>query len=116
MGRDQFGILLLRVAPMIIKSVDANSLGKLFSLIGGIWGLLFSIEKVFPDPWSEGDSAGVSFIGMLPLILVVPFLGIIGGFLAGAVYGLLFNIALAITGGLRIVTVEDTPPQSDSSH
>ncbi|MBI1346470.1 hypothetical protein GC163_09285 [bacterium] len=101
---------------MIIKSVNAITVGKLFSVFGCFWGLMVSVAEVIQLKSRVGQIPGVSSTVSLGIILGMPFVGVILGFLAGCIYGLLFNIALAITGGLRIVTVEDEPPQSDSSH
>jgi hypothetical protein len=87
----------------VVKSVNILSvakIGALFGIVMGlVWGIFFGtiaasrIGRVAP---------GIGAVSGVALIVIMPVLGLIAGFIAGAVHAFLYNIFAGWVGGINL--------------
>jgi hypothetical protein len=91
----------------VIKSVDILSWAKIHALFGIVFGLFYGImfavmgaainmSKVMP---------GSDAFGVLSII-IFPIIGVIMGFICGAIMAFLYNIFAGAIGGIQVELVE----------
>lgn len=88
-----------------LKHLDVMSVAKIGAILGLIWGLIWGIvmaiwisslgilmRNLFP---MAGLGAGVAFVAML-------IFGLIGGFIAGAFWAFIYNVAAGFIGPITM--------------
>ena len=90
---------------MEIRSIDvwsaAKVLGTTYALIGLIVGVLTTLGALASD---TGVGAGAMTAGgVFSTILIIIFYAL-GGFIAGVLTAVIYNIVAGIVGGIRITT------------
>lgn len=90
---------------MEIRSIDVGSaakvLGTTYALIGLIIGILSTIGALASD---TGVGAGAMTAGGLFGTLIIIIVYAIGGFIAGVLTAVFYNIVASLVGGIRITT------------
>ena|SRR5688500_12296733 len=100
---------------MLIKKVGVLSLAINSAVIGAIAGLVVAVvfllfgsavmtmmQATHGGAGLEGSAFGAG-MGVMGLVLF-PIMYAVFGFIGGAIYALIFNLAARITGGLQIET------------
>jgi hypothetical protein len=88
----------------IIKSFDVLSVAKFCAILGLIWGVvagIFLLAGISGMGQMMGSQAFGIGAGILGLILMV-VIGGIGGFIAGAVGAIIYNVILGLIGGVGV--------------
>lgn len=99
---------------MLIRKVGVLSLAINSAVIGAIAGLVIALVfllfgSAFMTMMQTTHSAGLegsafgAGMGVIGLVLF-PIMYAVFGFIGGAIYALIFNLAARITGGLQIET------------
>lgn len=97
------------MAQLTIKSVGVFSVAKIqgviaavFGLIiGVIYGLIIMLFGAAMMTQSRGAGGGSIIIGLLAMIGVPIFYGVIG-FIGGAIGALIYNVAAGVVGGIEM--------------
>ena len=96
---------------MIIKRVDAISVGKISGIVAAAIGLLAGVifllfGSMFSTLLGAGGSGGTgaAMAGGVMGMLLLPLLYGVLGFIGGLVYAWIYNVAARFVGGIRIET------------
>jgi hypothetical protein len=98
------------MATMTIKRVGVLSLAKIFGIVmagiglifGVIYGLIMMTIGAAMMSGRGGPGAGFGIVGGLFMMILIPaFYGILG-FVLGALYGFIYNIASGFVGGVEL--------------
>ena len=85
--------------PML-KSVDLMSLAKINTLFGVVFGLVGAIIAAVIG-FHRGFVTVGAFAG-IALIILIPFLGAVCGFISGVVHAFLYNVFAKWVGGINL--------------
>jgi len=94
---------------VVLKKIGVFSLAKMMTLFGLIWGIISGIvrgalvELYAPIMGPVGRWGFTAFGGVAIFVLMV-VLGIIGGFILGAVIAFLYNVFAGWIGGVEVGT------------
>ena len=94
---------------VVVKKIGVLPLAKMMTLFGLIWGIISGIirgtlvELYAPIMGPVGRWGLTAFGGVAVFVLMV-ILGIIGGFILGAVIAFLYNVFAGWIGGVEIGT------------
>jgi hypothetical protein len=93
------------MATYKLKTLDIWSVAKIGAILGLIWGIIWGIvmalwigtlgliaQSLFP---MAGLGAGVAFVSMV-------ILGLIAGFIGGALWSFIYNIAAGFVGPIEM--------------
>jgi hypothetical protein len=84
----------------ILKSVDIMSLAKIATLFGVVVGLVAAIIAAVTGIHRGFVTVG-AFAG-IALIIIMPFLGAVCGFISGVVHAFLYNVFAKWVGGVNL--------------
>lgn len=103
------------MAQMIIKRVGILSVAKIQAaimavfglIIGVIYGLFFMMFGAIMMSQSGGSGMGGVLAGLLLMVGIPIMYGLIG-FVAGAIGALIYNVAAGFAGGIELELEDDT--------
>jgi len=92
---------------VVVKSVDVFSWAKIQALFGIVFGLFYGILFAVMGAAINMSKAipGSDALGVLTII-IFPIVGVIMGFICGAIMAFLYNIFAGAVGGVQIELVE----------
>ena len=96
---------------MVITRVRVMSVAKIFAIISAVFGLIagvlmflsFSVGGMAEAAQADPGLAWVAGMGALAIVVLPIFYGVIG-FIAGALYAWVYNVAARFVGGIEIET------------
>jgi len=97
----------------VLKHIDVLSAAKVAAVLAAIWGFIMAIIfiPIIAMAGSASSYAGAATgFNMAPLLLglgvasivIFPIIGAILGFICGAIYAFLYNVAAKYVGGIEI--------------
>jgi hypothetical protein len=109
------------MAEMTVRRVGVLSLAKIQALLSFVIGLiigvlegliimLFGVAMSSMAPGSQGQAAGGSVVFGLIIMIAIPIMAGIFGFIAGAINGFVYNLGAGVFGGLKL-ELEGSPEQ-----
>jgi len=94
---------------MVIKSIGPMSIGKVFALLQGVFGLVAGAFLALAGMLgavaggSDGPEGIVALLFGGAAIIILPVLYAIIGFVGGAVGALIYNVIAGLVGGIEVV-------------
>jgi len=89
----------------IIKNVDILSFAKIHAAVGFLFGMFMMLPFVLFGivfiPGSSGHMDDGPAFGLVTII-VFPLIYGAAGFIGGAIFGFIWNLAVKITGGIKV--------------
>jgi hypothetical protein len=97
----------------LLRRVDVFSAAKImaiiYAIIGLIYGVIFMIFMMFvglaaisyPNSYSPAGAGG-AFLGGIFILILTPIFAAIGGFIAGALFAFIYNLAVGWIGPLEM--------------
>ncbi len=87
----------------VIQHIDVLSLAKIGALFGLVMGIVWGIFYGMLAAAMLGRfTPGVGAIGGVAILIIMPVVGIVMGFIMGAVHAFLYNIFAGWVGGVRL--------------
>jgi hypothetical protein len=91
---------------MVVRRVGIFSLGKvlgfIYGLVGLVVGTLFTLLTLAGARAAGGDAGALAAAFTVGAIVILPILYGMGGFFAGLVFAVLYNLVAAIVGGVEL--------------
>ncbi|UNK49385.1 hypothetical protein MNR01_16950 [Lysobacter sp. S4-A87] len=96
---------------MVITRVGVLSVAKIFAIISAVFGLIagvlmflsFSVGGMSEVAQADPGMAWIAGMGALAIVILPIFYGVLG-FIAGALYAWVYNVAARFVGGIEIET------------
>lgn len=106
-------VTVRRVGVFSVAKIQALLLFIIGLFIGVVYGLMFMIFGAALStlaPQSDQAVSGIgSVVGGLLIMVVVPILYAILGFIGGAIGALVYNLAAGVVGGIKLELESDVP-------
>lgn len=99
---------ITRVGVFSVAKIQAAIMAVFGLIIGVIYGLFFMLFGAIMMSQSGGSGASGVVIGLLMMVGIPIMYGIIG-FIAGAIGALIYNLAAGFAGGIEIEVEGATP-------
>jgi len=87
----------------VVKSVNIMSVAKIGALFGIVMGLVWGIFLGTMAASRIGRIApGLGAVSGVAVIIIMPVMGVIAGFIAGAIHAFLYNVFAGWVGGINL--------------
>jgi len=91
----------------VLKKIGVLSLAKMLALLGLVWGIVSGIVRgalveLYAPIMGPVGRWGFSALGGVAVFVLMVILGIVGGFILGAVIAFLYNAFAGWIGGVEI--------------
>ena len=86
----------------MVKHLGVLSVAKFCAIIGLIWGIVMGIVvAIGVQRWSAYMGVSPAGSGIFAFIFMI-IIGLVGGFIGGAIVAFIYNIVLDVIGGIEL--------------